>query len=89
MRPDGTSRILARMPVRRRTFTRERRYDAHLTVTVPRATVDAVTAVADLADTSVSAIVRACIDRGLPLVRDSARKRRAAATSSGGGSDGA
>ena len=59
-----------------RRYRRESRYSAQLRVTVEPATAAALAADADAAQTSVSAVIRDALARGLPLARDARRKRR-------------
>ena len=61
-------------PTQRR-YRREARYSAQLRVTVEPATAAALEAEADAAQTSVSAVIRDALARGLPLARDARRKR--------------
>ena len=61
-----------------------RRYSAQLRVTVEPATAAALEAEADATQTSVSAVIRDAVTRGLPLVKDARRKRRSGPRSGGG-----
>lgn len=54
---------------------RETRYPEGLRVPVETAMKEALDAEADAAETSLSAVVRDAIARGLPLVRDARRKK--------------
>ena len=56
-------------PTERR-YRREARYSKQLRVTVEPATAAALAADADAAHTSVSAVIRDALARGLPLMRD-------------------
>ena len=62
-------------PAERR-YRREARYSKQLRVTVEPATAAALEAEADVTQTSVSAVIRDALARGLPLARDARRKRR-------------
>ena len=64
------------MATTQRRYRRESRYSAQLRVTVEPATAAALVADADAAQTSVSAVIRDALARGLPLARDARRKRR-------------
>ena len=70
-------------PTQRR-YRREARYSAQLRVTVEPATAAALAAEADAAQTSVSAVIRDALARGLPLARDARRKRRRGPRNAGG-----
>ena len=63
---------------------RETRYSAQLRVTVEPATAAALEAEADVTHTSVSAVIRDALARGLPLARDARRKRRSGPRNAGG-----
>ena len=65
-----------------RRYRRESRYSAQLRVTVEPATAAALAA--DAAQTSVSAVIRDALARGLPLARDARRKRRSGPRNAGG-----
>ena len=62
-------------PTERR-YRREARYSKQLRVTVEPATAAALEAEADVTHTSVSAVIRDALARGLPLVKDARRKQR-------------
>ena len=68
-------------PTERR-YRREARYSKQLRVTVEPATAAALEA--DATQTSVSAVIRDVVSRGLPLMRDARRKRRSGPRSGGG-----
>ena len=61
-------------PTERR-YRREACYSKQLRVTVEPATAAALEAEADATHTSVSAVIRDALARGLPLARDARRKR--------------
>ena len=62
-----------------RRYRREARYSKQLRVTVEPKTAAALEAEADVTHTSVSAVIRDALARGLPLARDARRKRLARA----------
>ena len=72
-------------PTERR-YRREARYSKQLRVTVEPATAAALEAEADadVTHTSVSAVIRDALARGLPLARDARRKRRSGPRNAGG-----
>ena len=70
-------------PTERR-YRREARYSKQLRVTVEPATAVALEAEADATHTSVSAVIRDALARGLPLMRDARRKRRSGPRNAGG-----
>ena len=70
-------------PAERR-YRRETRYSKQLRVTVEPATAAALEAEADATQTSVSAVIRDAVARGLPLIRDARRKRRSGPRNAGG-----
>ena len=57
-------------------------------MTVEPATAAALEADADATHTSVSAVIRDALARGLPLIRDALRKRRSGPRSGGGAGGG-
>ena len=59
-----------------RRYRRESRYSTQLRVTVEPKTAAALEAEADATHTSVSAVIRDAVARGLPLVKDARRKQR-------------
>ena len=75
-------------PTERR-YRREARYSKQLRVTVEPATAAALEAEADAAQTSVSAVIRDALARGLPLAREARRKRQRGPRHAGGARDGA
>ena len=70
-------------PTERR-YRREARYSKQLRVTVEPETAAALEADADATQTSVSAVIRDAVSRGLPLIRDARRKRRSGPRRGGG-----
>ena len=64
------------MPDTTRRYRRETRFAPSRSINFEPSVDAALVAAADAADTSVSAVVRACVDRGLPLWRDTRRKRK-------------
>ena len=70
-------------PTERR-YRREARYSKQLRVTVEPARAAALEADADATHTSVSAVIRDALARGLPLMRDARRKRRSGPRTAGG-----
>ena len=58
-----------------RRYRRERRYLPSRSISFEPSMSSALEAEADAANRTVSDVVRECITRGLPLVRDSRRKR--------------
>ena len=64
------------MPETKRRYRRETRFAPSRSINFEPSVDAALVAAADAADTSVAAVVRACVDRGLPLWRDARRKRK-------------
>ena len=64
------------MPDTKRRYRRETRFAPSRSINFEPAVDAALVAAADAAETSVSTVVRACVDRGLPLWRDARRKRK-------------
>ena len=64
------------MPDTKRRYRRETRFAPSRSISFEPAADAALVAAADAADTSVSTVVRACVDRGLPLWRDARRKQK-------------
>lgn len=64
------------MPETPRRYRRETRFAPSRSINFAPAVYAALVAAADAAETSVAAVVRACVDRGLPLWRDARRKRK-------------
>ena len=64
------------MPDTRRRYRRETRFAPSRSINFDPSADAALVAAADADDTSVAAVVRACVDRGLPLLRDARRKRK-------------
>ena len=71
------------MATTQRRYRREARYSAQLRVTVEPAMAAALEAEADVTHTSVSAVIRDALARGLPLARDARRKRRSGPRNAG------
>ena len=67
---------LARMVTHPRGYTRERRYTEVLTIGLTRQQLDDVLAEANRRNCALTVVIRECIDRALPLLRDADRKRR-------------
>ena len=70
------SDALQRDGLTERRYRREARYSKQLRVTVQPATAAALESEADATQTSVSAVIRDAVARGLPLVKDARRKQR-------------
>ena len=64
------------MPDTKRRYRLETRFAPSRSINFEPSVDAALVAAADAADTSVAAVVRACVDRGLPLWRDARRKRK-------------
>lgn len=65
------------MPARKgQAYRRETIYPAKLNFSLPADLREAIDAEADATGRSASAVARDALARGLPLVRDAARKRR-------------
>ena len=72
------------MPDTTRRYRRETRFAPSRSINFAPSVDAALVAAADAVDTSVSAVVRACVDRGLPLWRDARRKRKRSGQRTGG-----
>ena len=66
-----------------RPYRREQRYPERLAVNVDADLRAAIDSEAEAGDTSVAAVLRDAVRRGLPLVRDARRKRRRQAARNG------
>ena len=59
----------------RRAYRRNKRFTVAQRVDMTEEMRDAIEREADAADSSLADVMRDCIERGLPLVRDARRKR--------------